>query len=250
VINQNKEKPIRRNEMSKIIDLSLDIFPEMKLHPEIKNPVFTRTYDQYDHPYFPLVASQVDVFMHTGTHMDAPMHTIKGGRSVDKIEPSQLYGPAVKLDLSHIQPLQEVTLTDVKNAEAKLSSPIEPGDFVFLATLYNTKYWGKDDYWNMSPYTNEEVAKYLIEEKEARGLGYDFIEEQRTNVKDEDTAETPDEGIGFPVHSVVLGNDRYHVEYLINLEKITVDRFMVVVAPLKWVGLEASPVRVLAILDS
>jgi kynurenine formamidase len=234
--------------MVKIIDLSLDISPAMKLASFMPKPEFTRTHDHYDDPLLPFIASTVKVFLHTGTHMDAPMHTQRGGRSIDKVDPSVLYGDAVKLDLSSIAPSQEITLDDIRSAEATLDSPIQVGDFVILATLYNSRHWGNDDYFTRSPFASAEVAEYLILEKGARGLGYDFIQEKYVATKPlpEDIAKGKNL---WPIHQIVLGNDRYHVEYLTNLESVTQSRFKIVVAPLKWVGLEASPVRVFAILD-
>jgi arylformamidase len=37
---------------------------------------------------------------HAGTHMDAPLHFVAGGASIDRVDPALLIGPAYVLDLS------------------------------------------------------------------------------------------------------------------------------------------------------
>jgi arylformamidase len=46
--------------------------------------------------------SRLCMSAHAGTHLDAPLHFIAGGASIDKIEAELLVGPAYVLDLSHI----------------------------------------------------------------------------------------------------------------------------------------------------
>lgn len=44
--------------------------------------------------------SRVSMSAHTGTHLDAPLHFIEGGASVDEVDADLLIGPAFVLDLS------------------------------------------------------------------------------------------------------------------------------------------------------
>lgn len=44
--------------------------------------------------------SRLSMAAHMGTHMDAPLHFVAGGASIDEIAPALLVGPAYVLDLS------------------------------------------------------------------------------------------------------------------------------------------------------
>lgn len=48
-------------------------------------------------------------------------------------------------------------------------------------------------------------------------------------------------------HDLLLGNDILFIEVLRNLDQLQQDQFLIVYAPLPIVGLDASPVRVVAI---
>ena len=51
---------------------------------------------------------------HTGTHVDAPKHFIKNGKSIDKIDLEILNGEALVVDLSNKKNFSSVTATDLK----------------------------------------------------------------------------------------------------------------------------------------
>ena len=44
-------------------------------------------------------ANEVLMNEHTGTHIDAPAHTSKGGKYVDEIPVGDLIGPAIVIDI-------------------------------------------------------------------------------------------------------------------------------------------------------
>jgi kynurenine formamidase len=48
------------------------------------------------------------------------------------------------------------------------------------------------------------------------------------------------------VHHKILGKDIYNIEYVYNLGKIRAQRLAIIALPLKFVGLDGSPARVLA----
>jgi len=194
----------------------------------------------------------IQMNLHIGTHADAPMHTEPGGKSIDAFDPAEFYGDAVVLDFSDKAANEAITLEDVRIAEAKLKTGIRRGDFVLLRTLWSTK-WGTPDYRTQSPFLRAEAASYLIQEKGARGLGYDFCEEEHgkdfSRIEAIAAAKKVDIGALEVVHHAVLGSGRYHVEHLTNLGAIKQERVKLIVAPLPFRGLEASFCRVFAIED-
>jgi len=192
----------------------------------------------------------IQMNLHIGTHADAPMHTEPGGNSIDSFDPAEFYGDAVVLDFSSKRANEAITIEDVKMAETKLKTGIHRGDFVLLKTLWSNK-WGTPDYRTQSPFLKADAANYLIQEKRARGLGYDFCEEEigkdYSRVEAIAAEKKVDVWALAVVHHAVLGSGRYHVEHLTNLGAIKQERVTLIVAPLPFRGLEASFCRVFAI---
>jgi kynurenine formamidase len=129
---------------------------------------------------------------HAGTHVDAPSHVIRGGRTIDEIPLDRFTGPAVVVSVDR-GPGEEITVDDVVDGGPE----VRVGDMVFLHTGWGAKF-GTPEYYD-HPYLSPELADWLVD----RGvtlLGCDFA--------------TPDlaiprrsEGFGFPVHHRLLGSD-------------------------------------------
>ncbi len=229
----------------RVIDLAHPISEDMPI--EIGQIRFVKDYDYQDRGFR---SHWIQMHLHQGTHMDAPMHTEPGGKGIDEFDPGELYGDAVVLDFSGKRENEAITVEDVKEAESRLQTGIRPGDFVLLRTGWSKK-WGTPAYWPRSPFLKGEAAQYLIQEKKVRGLGYDFSQEEQardhSKIRSIAAEEETDPGALMKVHHAVLGAGRYHVEALTNLDAIQQERVKLLVAPLQLCGLEASFCRVLAI---
>ena len=230
----------RKRLSRRVIDLSHPISENMPMEQKV-GIKFTRR-AEYESGR---LAHRIEMDNHNGTHVDAPVHTEPGGISIDQIPPDQLYGDAVVLDLTPRRAGEEITLGDVKAAVGKLKAGLQPGDFVLLKTLWADRTWGTREYWTESPYLDPEAARYLIEGKGARGLGYDFSQEKYTPL-----GRAGEGAERLPIHHIVLGNGCYQVEAMTNLGAISKERVKIVVAPLLLKGLEASPCRVFAIEET
>lgn len=234
--------------MTRVIDLSWPISEELPI--EIGTIRFDRDYDYGDRGFR---THQLTMHLHNGTHVDAPEHTEPGGAHIDEISPDVLHGPGVVLDLSGFADEDvEFTVEHIQAAEAKLDEPIRPNDLVLLRSDWSSTY-GTDRYWPKSPYLSVEAAVYLVQERKVRALGYDFSQEASGRTH-QDLQDRIDRGEAKPgedmvIHHAVLGAGLYHVECLTNLDKITSQRFTIVVAPLPLKGVEAAPARVFVIED-
>jgi arylformamidase len=234
--------------MTRVVDLSWPISEELPI--EIGEIKFHRDYDYSDRGFR---THQMTMHLHNGTHVDAPEHTEQGGAHIDEISPDLLYGPGVVLDLSPFSDEDvEFTLEHIQAAEAKLDEPIQPNEFVLLRSDWSQTY-GTDRYWPKSPYLSEAAAKWLVQERKVRGLGYDFSQEASGRTH-QDLQDRIDRGEAKPgdelvIHHAVLGAGLFHAECLRNLDQITSQRFNIVVAPLPLKGVEAAPARVLVIED-
>ena len=166
---------------------------------------------------------------HTGTHMDAPAHFYNGVPTIDQIPLEQCIGPATLVDVRHARPRGEITPDEFARYEASITAT---GRVVFWTGW--SSHWGQSDYFDDYPVLSEAAATWLVERR-VRLVGLD------TPSPDCDP---------HPVHYILLGARVLIVENLTGLEGIAQDRFDLVVVPLPLRGLEASPVRALAVLQS
>jgi len=175
---------------------------------------------------------------HTGTNVDAPKHVLDEGETIDQLPIDAFLGPSVVLDLRHLESLDDITPQIIQEAEAKLTSEIQPGDIVLLMTKYDELHWepypkGYAKLRNR-PALTPDAADYLVQ-KRIKAIGVDTV--------------SPDvSGSPLPVHQILLSHGVLIIEALSNLDQIPEGRCLFVALPLKIHGGSGSPVRAVAIV--
>lgn len=182
---------------------------------------------------------------HHGTHLDAPIHGRDGLASVDELTSSDLFGPAVLVDVRTqvgADPDYRVTRQDLELWEES-HGPLPDGAIVLTRTGWADRWKTPERYSNLAedgtlhfPGFSEEAARFLIEERSIRGIGID------TPSVDAGSAE------GFPVHGIVNGAGKYHLENLADLSRVPESGSLLIVAPIKISGGSGGQVRVWAVL--
>ena len=81
----------------KPFDLTHTISPNMPVYPGTEPPVFT-TGCSIDETGF--LEKKITLFSHTGTHIDAPAHLLKGHKTLDMLPIEHFYGPALLLNFT------------------------------------------------------------------------------------------------------------------------------------------------------
>src|SRR5690606_12772751 len=125
---------------------------------------------------------------HGGTHIDAPIHFVENGQSVDEIPLENLIGPAIKIDVSS-KALQDsdylIHIDDLKAWEHSEKIKIPKGCIVLLQTGYSAYYPNKIKYMGTEergeaavkelhfPGLSKEAAQWLVEERDIRAIGID-----------------------------------------------------------------------------
>ena len=85
----------------KIYDLSPEISEHMAVYKNRleKRPkiAVTRTIKQGANE------SKLDIYVHTGSHVDAPYHVLKNGKTIEKINLDKFFGKCIVLDFTKLK---------------------------------------------------------------------------------------------------------------------------------------------------
>lgn len=171
---------------------------------------------------------------HVGTHMDAPLHFVPGGKSIDEADLSALYAmPGVFLDVTAADPFHRIEADDVERGLEHYDS-IPENAFIMIHTGTGW-YSGTRDYFN-SPFLTPAAAERLIRLRPAAvGVNGPTVDDRR--------------GQGRPIHSAFLSRGVYIIEGIVRSELLAGKRFQCTALPLKLVGFTGSPIRLVALLQ-
>ena len=170
---------------------------------------------------------------HSGTHIDAPAHTVAGGRTLDLVGLDELVGDALVIRVPGLADHATIGVDDLLGAVGELPDRVPP--IVVIDTGW-AAHFGTGRALR-HPALGVEAARLLV----ARGmhvLGVDTLSPDPT-----DAAGTTE----FPVHEVVLGGDGLIVENLTGLDGLPA-RVRIGVFPLR-LEVDGAPARVVAFLD-
>ena len=149
-----------------ILDLSQPIFdagPNCPAHPPVKSVVTS------DHNRAEWHWETLTLASHTGSHLDAPLHKIAGGKSIDAIPLNSFVGPAYLADLRPIEPKGLITS---RRLAAALPADMPDDSIVLMATGWGDIRERSDRWLYEAPKLTEDGAHWLVDKK-ARGLGID-----------------------------------------------------------------------------
>ena len=209
--------------MKKFIDLTHCITHQMPVFPA-DPAVGILTHHNYQNGYF---VSQIILGTHTGTHIDVPVHKIKGGRTVDEVPVERFVQKAYVMDLAFLKPLEEIKRSHLE----KHAEKIRGVNAVIIKTGWGS-HFGKEDFFTSFPGISEEAVGWFKE----RGINLIGLESPSVNAAEH-----------AKIHTLLLQNDIYVVESLADVEKITAEYVEFYAVPLKLKGLDGSPVRAFAV---
>jgi arylformamidase len=173
------------------------------------------------------IMSEVHMWSHVGTHIEAPYHYLKQGEDVAAIPLERVVGECLLIDLSDRGVGQPITQEDL----IERAADIREGDIVFVRTGLS-HYYGTERSHDR-PYFTVDAIRWLTERRIAC-LGVDC-----SGIEKRDEPQQPNHEMLFS-HGIPL------IEHLANLEQLRARRFYVVAVPWRVHGLEASPVSVVA----
>ena len=173
-----------------------------------------------------------------GTHMDAPAHCIKGGKSIDQLPLSDLILPCVVIAPPNaFHPGYSLSTKDIEQFEDSYG-PIEKGSFIALSTGWESLWYTPEKYRNnyLFPSVSSEAAELLLQ-RGISGLGIDTLSPDRPES-------------GFKVHQLLLGSGLFILENIANLAKLPRKGSFILALPLNIQGGTESPIRLVALVPS
>ncbi|HET8578928.1 MAG TPA: cyclase family protein [Methylomirabilota bacterium] len=182
----------------------------------------------------PFNIQRLTLASHQGTHVDAPLHFIRGGRTIDTYGLSELGGPGVVLPIM-CGPSQAITARDLEGA----GMGVERGDLVLLATGWDRHF--STDAYHTHPYLSDEAADWLLDRR-VKMVGVDFFSADLPV-----PLRPPD--FGWPIHHRLLGAGILIAENVANLTSLAGRRLTVGAFPLKIRGGDGAPARIFALHD-
>lgn len=170
---------------------------------------------------------------HTGTHIDAPEHFLKNGKTIDKISLKNLVGKAEIIKFLNYPKNYEINISDLKQ-KIKYKN-IKKIIFHFGWD----KFYGTNKFYKNHPFLSIDACKWLVKNKyHLIGMDSPQIEDSRIKIGSKYDGQN---------HKILLKSDIVLVEYLKNLKKIKSKKFYLVVAPLNIKNSDGSPARCFAI---
>lgn len=209
-----------------LIDLTHPITPEMSLYPGAAAPVLAPAGSFTCLGYR---ETALTLSSHTGTHMDAPAHMLRGGATLDVLPLSQFCGRAACLDVSGLAPGGTITGEYLQSQNGLLRS----ADFVLFYTGWESRWGGPAYLEDAFPTPDEAAAKYLVS-CGLKGVGTDAL------------SVDPLDGGTYPVHRALLTGGLVILESL-RLKKVAGRRdFGLFALPLYYENADGAPVRAVA----
>lgn len=206
-----------------IHDVTLTITPSLPVWPgdpsiNLPKPADMLRGDDYS-------ITRIDISAHTGTHLDAPAHFIRGGAGVEALDLNVLIGPALVVaapDRGHI------------TAAILDSLSIPPGTERLLIRTRNSELWARGE---LAFDTNfvaiaADGASWLVAHG-VRLVGVDYL-----SVAPFDDS--------MPTHRILLGAGVIPVEGL-NLSGVEPGQYQLICLPIKIAGSDGAPVRAVLI---
>ncbi len=168
---------------------------------------------------------KINIFTHTGTHIDYPLHLSENGKNSDDYCVNQYVGAGYVIDCQNKQ--QKEILQECQNMIGQV-------DFLLFNFGWD-KVWGQKEYVDSYPFLDDCVIDLIINSN-LKGIGIDTINLDKKN------------DFSLKNHKKILNKDMIIVENLTNLDKCHRKVFDFVCLPLKLEKSDGAPCRAIAII--
>jgi arylformamidase len=160
--------------------------------------------------------------LHSGTHMDAPLHFLRDGRGIEEMPPDATVGRARVIG---IEDRESVKLPELEPHD------IRAGERILFKTGNSGRCWGRDEFVEDFVHISKEAARYLAERRIA-AVGIDYLSVGGFQKDGEET------------HRILLSAGIWIIEGL-DLSKVAAGGYELICLPLKVMGADGAPARAL-----
>lgn len=184
----------------------------------------------------------IEMFAGVGTHMDAPAHFVANARDIASIPLEKLIVTAHVIDISQkCQADYFANLEDLIAYENKWGQ-ITENSLVIFHTGWN-RYWNRPQQYRNAddqgifriPGIDISITEALLQ-RNINGIAIDTLSPDGSNMQ-------------FPVHHLLLNNDKYIIENITNADQLPAVGSHVIMLPLKIEHGTESPLRIVAAVN-
>jgi arylformamidase len=164
--------------------------------------------------------SHLAMGVHSGTHIDGPMHFIHQAAGVDEMPLAATMGAARVIEITHPR---EVTAAELGGHS------LQAGERVLFRTSNSTRCWQADAFVEDFVYISEQAAVALAEAR-VRTVGVDYLSVGGYHCD------------GAKIHRILLGAGIWIIEGL-DLAGVRGGRYEMICLPVKLHGSDGAPAR-------
>jgi arylformamidase len=168
----------------------------------------------------PMNLTAASMSMHTGTHMDAPLHFLAGTPGIDRMPPDAILGGARVLEFPEAKAIGAAELEPYA---------VDTGERILLKTSNSGRCWQTDEFVADFVSVTPDGARYLAE-RGIRAVGIDYIS---IGAEGED---------GDKTHRVLMAAGVWIIEGL-NLSAVEPGEYDLICLPLKVLDGDGAPAR-------
>ena len=184
---------------------------------------------------FGRVASKFTGIVHSGTHIDAPLHMLgEKAKAIGDYPSDKFVGDAILVDMRDKVPAKDIMPEDL---EKSVGSIIREGDILLIRTDMGKEYANPHRYFEESPYLTPAASQWCVDKK-VKLVGVDFYHHKGSA------------DVEFSGSKVLFENDILTLTYLDHLWEISSERFTVMALPIKIEAVESSWARAVAIEET
>lgn len=166
--------------------------------------------------------TQISISVHTGTHIDAPSHFVKNGRTIDKIDLNKLIGRCYVCDIGE---RDNIDLNFLKDRR------FPRGIKKIIFKTKNSNLWGDDNFHQNFVALTPTGARWIVRKKISL-VGIDYLSIQGFSEKSNQT------------HKILLNKGVVIIEGL-DLRGVKQGIYEIIALPIKIQGSDGAPARVI-----
>jgi len=205
--------------MRDIIDISLPLDSNLPIWPSSTGVTIERVRDMNKGDA--LNNSHLSCDVHAGTHVDAPLHHLANGASIEQIPLTDLIGEAHVIEVLHTEIITREILEGLS-----LPTNIQK----LLIKTQNSHFWEKKSSTFNSSYValTPDAAKWIVD-NEIHLIGIDYLSVEPFNASSQ-------------THKILLNAKVVILEGL-NLSHVRPGKYELICLPIKLVGADGAPAR-------